>query len=213
MDARVTAPISVSLVLPPISRRKRSRYISLPSSSKPLLGMSRPRRISTKWASTALVTCSSSSATDASIDVGVLEVADIRNGCRKWQWMGQYSVNYFVSGPSTTPPLSSPRPPPLLLVHGFGASIPHWRRWSIHNHITSLRSSHHLNALCFFFVFFGWRGMYINICLSLHRNIATLSEKYTVYAIDLLGFGDSDKPAGFAYTMEAWAQARTPPSI
>lgn len=29
---------------------------------------------------------------------------------------------------------------------------------------------------------------------------------YTVYALDLLGFGESDKPPGFAYTMEGWAQ-------
>jgi len=27
-----------------------------------------------------------------------------------------------------------------------------------------------------------------------------------VYAIDLLGFGASDKPPGFQYTMETWAQ-------
>jgi pimeloyl-ACP methyl ester carboxylesterase len=39
------------------------------------------------------------------------------------------------------------------------------------------------------------------------RNIGVLSESYTVYAIDLLGFGASDKPPGFAYTMETWAQA------
>jgi pimeloyl-ACP methyl ester carboxylesterase len=38
------------------------------------------------------------------------------------------------------------------------------------------------------------------------RNIGVLSESYTVYAIDLLGFGASDKPPGFAYTMETWAQ-------
>ncbi|CAI9771970.1 unnamed protein product [Fraxinus pennsylvanica] len=34
------------------------------------------------------------------------------------------------------------------------------------------------------------------------RNIPTLAQSYTVYAIDLLGFGASDKPAGFAYSME-----------
>ncbi|KAI3929415.1 hypothetical protein MKW92_007208 [Papaver armeniacum] len=33
-----------------------------------------------------------------------------------------------------------------------------------------------------------------------------LAENNTVYAIDLLGFGDSDKPSDFAYTMESWAQ-------
>lgn len=34
----------------------------------------------------------------------------------------------------------------------------------------------------------------------------TLAQNYTVYAIDLLGFGASDKPPGFSYTMETWAQ-------
>ncbi|KAF5476021.1 hypothetical protein F2P56_007768 [Juglans regia] len=38
------------------------------------------------------------------------------------------------------------------------------------------------------------------------RNIGTLAQNSTVYAIDLLGFGASDKPAGFNYTMETWAQ-------
>ena len=38
------------------------------------------------------------------------------------------------------------------------------------------------------------------------RNIGTLAKSYTVYAIDHLGFGASDKPAGYSYTMEAWAQ-------
>ena len=33
-----------------------------------------------------------------------------------------------------------------------------------------------------------------------------LAESQTVYAIDLLGFGASEKPAGFAYKMEKWAQ-------
>ena len=33
-----------------------------------------------------------------------------------------------------------------------------------------------------------------------------LSESNTVYAIDLLGFGASDKPPGFSYTMETWAE-------
>ncbi|KAK9205434.1 hypothetical protein WN943_015701 [Citrus x changshan-huyou] len=91
-----------------------------------------------------------------------LEVNEIRESCKIWKWKGQYSINYLVS----STPNSHPNSPPLLLVHGFGASIPHWR-----------------------------------------RNIGTLAKSYTVYAIDLLGFGASDKPAGYSYTMEGWAQA------
>lgn len=34
----------------------------------------------------------------------------------------------------------------------------------------------------------------------------TLAQSHTVYAIDLLGFGASDKPVGYEYTMETWAQ-------
>ncbi|XP_077231705.1 alpha/beta-Hydrolases superfamily protein [Tasmannia lanceolata] len=83
-----------------------------------------------------------------------LEVREIYQSCNTWLWRG-HVINFLVKGNG----------PPLLLVHGFGASIAHWR-----------------------------------------RNINTLAESYTVYAIDLLGFGASDKPAGFAYTMEAWAQ-------
>jgi pimeloyl-ACP methyl ester carboxylesterase len=52
--------------------------------------------------------------------------------------------------------------PPLLLIHGFGASVYHWR-----------------------------------------YNIPALSEKYHVYALDLLGFGLSDKPVQ-DYPAEVW---------
>lgn len=38
------------------------------------------------------------------------------------------------------------------------------------------------------------------------RNIGTLAQVYTVYAIDLIGFGASEKPVGFSYTMEKWAE-------
>lgn len=57
-----------------------------------------------------------------------LEVSEIEGKCKKWVWRG-CTINYFVypesSGGSDAPALS----PPLLLVHGFGASIAHWRRY------------------------------------------------------------------------------------
>ncbi|XP_052292212.1 pheophytinase, chloroplastic-like [Citrus sinensis] len=103
----------------------------------------------------------SSSGGDSASAALELEVNEIRESCKMWKWKGQYSINYLVS----STPNSHPNSTPLLLVHGFGASIPHWR-----------------------------------------RNIGTLAKSYTVYAIDLLGFGASDKPAGYSYTMEGWAQ-------
>ncbi|CAN0881579.1 Uncharacterized hydrolase YugF [Linum grandiflorum] len=111
---------------------------------------------------------SSSSSTDAtspstSSAVPALQAVDIKQRCLKWRWKNQYSINYFVAAQSSSS--SSAPSPSLLLVHGFGASISHWR-----------------------------------------RNIETLSQNHTVYAIDLLGFGDSDKPNGFSYTMETWAE-------
>ncbi|CAA7405112.1 unnamed protein product [Spirodela intermedia] len=87
-----------------------------------------------------------------------LKLPEIYEACTTWQWRG-FNVNFLVKGKVAGDRL------PVLLVHGFGASIPHWR-----------------------------------------RNIEVLAENYTVYAIDLLGFGASDKPEGFEYTMETWAE-------
>ena len=71
-----------------------------------------------------------------------------------WNWKG-YKIQYTVMGEGN----------PLVLVHGFGASIGHWR-----------------------------------------KNIPFLaSGGYRVFAIDLLGFGGSDKPA-LNYTMELWSE-------
>ena len=71
-----------------------------------------------------------------------------------WKWKG-YKIQYTVMGEGS----------PLVLVHGFGASIGHWR-----------------------------------------KNIPFLaSGGYRVFAIDLLGFGGSDKPP-LNYTMELWSE-------
>jgi len=63
-----------------------------------------------------------------------------------WQWRDQM-IHYVQAGSNSVNP-------PLLLVHGFGASTDHWK-----------------------------------------KNIAALQEHYEVWAIDLLGFGRSAKPA------------------
>ncbi|NEP49398.1 MAG: alpha/beta fold hydrolase [Moorea sp. SIO3C2] len=71
-----------------------------------------------------------------------------------WNWQG-HQIKYTVMGTGK----------PLLLVHGFGASIGHWR-----------------------------------------KNIPALAAGgYRVFAIDLLGFGGSDKPV-LSYTIELWQQ-------
>ncbi|MBD2311334.1 alpha/beta fold hydrolase [Desertifilum sp. FACHB-1129] len=69
-----------------------------------------------------------------------------------WQWRG-HQICYTVAGTGK----------PLLLLHGFGASIGHWR-----------------------------------------KNIPVLAETgYRVFALDLLGFGSSDKPE-LDYTLDLW---------
>lgn len=54
--------------------------------------------------------------------------------------------------------------PPILLIHGFGAAIDHWR-----------------------------------------DNIPALAKNHTVYAIDLLGFGNSEKPPT-QYSIYLWVE-------
>lgn len=70
-----------------------------------------------------------------------------------WNWRG-YDVQYTVEGDGL----------PLVLIHGFGASIGHWR-----NNIPVLAAAGH-----------------------------------RVYALDLLGFGGSEKPA-LDYSLDLWA--------
>jgi len=71
-----------------------------------------------------------------------------------WTWQN-YKIQYTVMGTGQ----------PLVLVHGFGASIGHWR-----------------------------------------KNIPVLADAgYQVFAIDLLGFGGSAKPA-IDYSVEVWVE-------
>jgi pimeloyl-ACP methyl ester carboxylesterase len=73
---------------------------------------------------------------------------------QSWIWRG-YQIKYSVTGTGT----------PLILIHGFGASVGHWK-----------------------------------------KNIPVWAEAgYQVFAIDLLGFGGSDKPA-IDYSLELWEE-------
>jgi pimeloyl-ACP methyl ester carboxylesterase len=75
-----------------------------------------------------------------------------------WQWRG-CAIAYKTYGDHG---------PVVVLIHGFGASLGHWR-----------------------------------------KNILPLAESCRVYAIDLLGFGASAKPApseSIAYTFETWGR-------
>lgn len=71
-----------------------------------------------------------------------------------WTWKG-YKIQYTVKGTGK----------PLILIHGFGASIGHWR-----------------------------------------KNIPVLADAgYRVFALDLLGFGGSEK-AAIAYSVDVWVE-------
>jgi pimeloyl-ACP methyl ester carboxylesterase len=76
---------------------------------------------------------------------------------RYWQWRGEQI--YYVQAGETRSNL-----PPLLLIHGFGASTDHWR-----------------------------------------KNISELSQDFSVWAIDLLGFGRAAKPA-WTYSADLWRE-------
>lgn len=76
---------------------------------------------------------------------------------RDWIWRG-WQTRYTYLRPTNPTPKSVP----LILLHGFGTSIGHWR-----------------------------------------QNLAALSEDHTVYALDMLGFGASEK-APVSYKVNLW---------
>ncbi|MDB9314843.1 alpha/beta fold hydrolase [Spirulina sp. CS-785/01] len=74
-----------------------------------------------------------------------------------WDWRG-HQIYYVSAGAASSPY------PPLLFIHGFGASTDHWR-----------------------------------------KNMAELQTEFSVWAIDLLGFGRSAKP-NLAYSGDLWRE-------
>lgn len=78
---------------------------------------------------------------------------------RDWVWHG-WQTRYTYIRPSK----DNQKTTPLILLHGFGASIGHWR-----------------------------------------HNLEVLGEHHTVYALDMLGFGASEK-APVNYSIELWVE-------
>ncbi|MGF1570380.1 MAG: alpha/beta fold hydrolase [Nodosilinea sp.] len=77
---------------------------------------------------------------------------------KTWLWQG-FKIRYQHLGDSG---------PPILCIHGFGASSDHWR-----------------------------------------KNLPAYGEHHRAFAIDLIGFGESDKPtpnAPLVYSFETWGQ-------
>ena len=94
-----------------------------------------------------------SSSTTTSVQPNIKTLPWQPEGYNSWAWEGN-KINYVEYGDESNPP--------ILLIHGFGASVFHWR-----------------------------------------YNIPDLSQNYHVFAIDLLGFGLSDKPVQ-TYSAEVW---------
>ena len=83
----------------------------------------------------------------------------LEGGYKYWNFNG-FKINYLSVGGNEL--FEGKQKQPILLIHGFGASVYHWR-----------------------------------------YNIPYLARRYHVYAIDLLGFGLSDKPI-LDYSAELW---------
>ncbi|HEY9605426.1 MAG TPA: alpha/beta fold hydrolase [Allocoleopsis sp.] len=92
----------------------------------------------------------------ASVQAIPLSLLQCYQNQQDWLWQG-WKVRYtFIHNPQSQVP--------VILLHGFGGSIGHWR-----------------------------------------QNIAELAKHHSVYALDLLGFGASEKPAAL-YGISLWTE-------
>jgi pimeloyl-ACP methyl ester carboxylesterase len=81
----------------------------------------------------------------------------MQSSVTNWCWQGR-RIAYVADG------IWASSLPPVVLIHGFGASLGHWR-----------------------------------------HNLPVIAGQQPVYALDLLGFGASDKPSDVSYTFETWS--------
>jgi len=130
---------------------------------KPTTSLLRQRNIVFR---TGLPLSSSSSSSSSSLGATLSLSSDgstqkVQRSYDSFQWTNPTSnkthkINYKVQGNKSDPP--------VLLIHGFGANVNHFR----------------------------------------YNFPALVSEGYRVYAVDLLGFGASDKPKDEEYCIELW---------
>lgn len=71
------------------------------------------------------VRCLSSSVAPISVS---LPASEIKAMCKTWLWRG-HTIKYLIYPPLIPGNVSNPPSDPLLLIHGFGASVAHWRRY------------------------------------------------------------------------------------
>ncbi len=85
---------------------------------------------------------------------------------RDWVWRGWQTRYTYIRGTQSAYDQDDLdiKSPPLIFLHGFGASIGHWR-----------------------------------------KNLAILGQHHTVYALDMLGFGASQK-AAVTYNVDLWVE-------
>lgn len=162
----------------------------------PCCSLSQPRRSYQSHFVRARATASAASSVTPELLRLKVDVQELKQSYRKWNWKGIYDINYVVFPAAAVDQSSSSAGHNLVLVHGFGASIPHWRWFlsslSIFFHVYIYVYGHYSSErLC------NCNVMYI--ALSFRNLLPLSSQGYTVYAIDLLGFGTSDKPPGFQY--------------
>jgi hypothetical protein len=74
-------------------------------------------RVLTRASGSGASTSSAAAPPAAATTVASLSLEELSRGCTTWTWQGM-RVNYLARGQG----------PPILLVHGFGASVAHWRR-------------------------------------------------------------------------------------
>jgi pimeloyl-ACP methyl ester carboxylesterase len=126
-----------------------SSRVSLGQKTQTFLSLSPPS--TTIWAS----------ALDPASETIAEPKSSVRRKYETFLWfnkINEYDINYRVEGPVDGTP--------VLLVHGFGANVSHFR----------------------------------------HQFPALVEQGYRVYAIDLLGFGASEKPADAEYSIELFVE-------